>query len=265
VNPEAASGSAGAERRQEFGVLYFCDDNPLYRRMADISIRSLRRFHPDWPVRVERVPSPAVPAWKKLYRILSFWKRQRRRERAGQDRRVIARKAEVMLSSPFRVTLYLDADTVVMRPLTRLQARAFSEDVVVTPLPWKRYRRVAPWQPESWPYLMAGVVFYGERFRAAYRETLDRLDVPVEQLRTQEQFVLSLVCEMKARELQIGEEPLLQVDALNLAEHLGTDTFPRVGPCIDLNYAGLSDFHVFHYNTQKPQYLEQIGDVWGYG
>ena len=248
---------------REFGVLYFCDDNPAFQRMAAMSVESLRRFHPDWPVELVRVPSTRIPLWKKTYRLASFWKRQRRHARAGQDKRIIANKAEIMLATPFRLTLYLDVDTIVMRPLDRLLELARSSDVVVTRLPWKRYRRVADWQPESWPFVMAGVMFHSRRFNALYRGYIERFGSRIIELPTSDQIVVSLACHMEADNLKISYEPDLQIDVLNLAQHLGTDEYPRVGEYIDLRHGGLRRFHIFHYNEYKPQYMQQIRDVWG--
>ena len=252
----SASGS-------DFGVLYLADDNPAYRRMLDISIQSLRRFHPDWPVHVVDVPSPPVGMARRTYRLISFWKAAKRRARAGQDVRVIADKMDAMLGSPYQQTLYLDVDTVVMRPLDGLRHRASRGDVLATPLPWKTYARLEPWQPESWPYMMAGVLFFGERFKHVYSGYRGRCDGPLSSLPTQDQFVFSLACHNERGSLTITEAPSLQVDVLNVDQHLGVAVKRDRNGCIDIRETGLKGFHVFHYNDQKPEYMKQIEAVWG--
>lgn len=247
----------------DFGVLYLVDDNPAYRRMLDVSIQSLKRFHPDWPIHVVEVPSPPVGIARHIYRKFSFWKMAKRRARAGQDVRVIGDKIATMLGSPFQSTLYLDVDTVVMRPLTEMHARASQSDVLVTPLPWKHYSRVEAWQPASWPYMMAGVIFFGERFKNIYRQYQLRLNHSLSRLPTQDQFVFSLACHNERGRMTVAEAPRFQVDVLNVDHHLGNTVKRNRDGCIDIREERLQEFHVFHYNDHKPSYLKQIEAVWG--
>ena len=258
---DMTTSSQGNALQSRFGILYFCDDNPHYRRMLAYSMASLRRFHPDWPVTVIDVPSPPVPLWKHLCRALSFWKWQKRRERAGQDVRVIARKARCMLDSPYETTLYLDVDTIVLRPLEAFRQQAETCDLVITPLPWKQYARRADWQPEHWPYVMAGVCFYNRRFLDVYQHYVDRFGSTIADLPSQEQFVLSLACHEAADQLRIRYDPMLQLDVLNLDHHLATSEYPRCGDAIDLSAESLQDFAVFHYNHHKDDYMAQIAQM----
>jgi hypothetical protein len=249
----------------DFGVLYAVDQNPAFRAMAEISLSSLRRYHPDWPVHVADLPSPRVSGLLQAYRRLSFWKAGKRRDRANQDVRVIASKTRAMLESPFRLTLFIDADTVVMRALHDMREAAESADVLATAMPWKRYARAATWQPESWPYVMSGVVFYNERFRERYRAYVERVGDDIVRMPTQDQFVFSLACACESTSLRIVAEPQLQVDVLNFTQHVGAGVSTGDPGIVDLRDPRLSGFRVFHYNEHKPQYLAAIRDVWGLG
>lgn len=246
------------KQNQEFGVLYFYDDNPVYKQMAEMSIATLEKWHPDWPVEVVQIPSLSTPLWKKIYRAGSFWKWQKRRNRAGQDIRIIAQKAEIMLNSPFEHTLYLDADTIVLRPLDDIRNMMANSDVVITPLPWKTYTRNASWQPESWPYMMAGVMGYNKTFIKTYAQYVTRFGDTISTLPSQEQYIVSLCCEMESSSLDIRKKKNLQIDVLNLKEHLGTDSYPRFGEAIDISFNNLQEFYIFHYNEYKNLYIEQI-------
>lgn len=248
---------------QAFGVLYLVDRNPLFRRMLQVSMESLRRVHPDWPVQVIETPSPPVGPLRALYRRATWWKRARREARAGQDVRVLAAKAEAWLQSPFEQTLFLDADTVVLRSLEALRARAQSADVLACPLPWKQYQALEPWQPASFPYLMSGAVFYNRRFADAYRGVLRRIRTPVAALPTGDQFVFSLTVALAPPALRVQLEPSLQLDVINMRQHAGGEALPLVAGDLDLRWPGLERFHVFHYNDRKPQYLDRIRTVWG--
>ncbi len=252
------------DNNRDFGVLYFVDNNPLFRQMMAASIQSLRRFHPDWPIKVIECPPFRISLWKKAYRTLSFWRNKKRLDRGNWDVRVIAAKADAMLNSPFRHTLYLDSDTIIMRSLDTLREKAMQADVLVTPLPWKRYKRSEGWQPKTFPYLMAGLNFYNHRFVTVYREYVSRFDRATVKLPTMDQFIFSLACEMESSRLNIIHEPTMQIDVINAAEHLGTHWYPRRGECMDLEWDGLSRFHIFHYNEFKHQYMRQIKEVWGW-
>jgi hypothetical protein len=252
------------EKEKDFGVLYFVDENPRFRQMMSMSIQSLRRFHPDWPIKIIECPSYPVPPWKKLYRALSFWKWEKRDDRAGQDIRIVVDKAAGMIDTPFKCTLYLDVDTIVLKGLDGLREKAMMSDVLVTPLPWKAFKRIDPSQPERWPYMMAGIAFYSSRFVKVYRSYVDRLLPVADSLPAGDQFIFSLACEQEKSVLDIVTEPTLQLDVLNLAQELGTDSYPQINGLLDLKWEGLSRFHIFHYNEFKPQYMKQIKEVWGY-
>lgn len=253
-----------AKQSNDFGVLYFVDENPEFNKMLKMSIQSLKRFHPDWPIHIVKCTSYAVPTWKKAYRFISFWKRKKRFDRAGQDIRVYKDKLEAWMKTPFNKTLFLDVDTIVMRPLHKMKKQADNVDVMLTPLNWKKYQGIEIWHPKTFPYLMSGVVFYNSTFLNIYKKYADRMATSIYKLPTGDQYVFSMACELEASEIEIMHEPSLQVDVINIVQHLGTDEFPRLGECLDLTWEGLSRFHVFHYNEYKPQYMQQIKDVWGY-
>lgn len=245
-----------------FGVLYAVDGNPHFRRMQAVSEASLRRLHPDWPVEVVELPPPPVSALRRVYRGLSFWKAEKRRARAGQDMRSVEAKALAWARSPFTHTLFLDADTVVRRPLDALRARAMQSDVLATGLPWKQYKGLHAWQPETFPYVMSGVVFFNRRFLEAYEVVRQRIG-SLRGLPTGDQFVFSLTLALQAQALRVTLAPELQLDVLNAAHHVQPEVPPRRDGLLDLAWPGLERFHVFHYNDCKLEYLEAIARTWG--
>ena len=249
---------------KHFGVLYFLDKNPTFRSMLKISIQSLKRFHPDWPVEVMESPTFTIPLWKKIYRAASFWKWQERRARANQDWRVIFAKSTGMIDTPFENTLYLDVDTVLVKPFDDLIERAMECDVMSTPLGWKNYNGFDEWQPKTYPMVMAGVVFYNKKFTEVYRDYIKKLSVGVGKYFAGDQYMFSMACYMEEKNLNICYEPSLQIDAMNIAEHLGSQNYPKKYGVLDLTYEGLQKFYIFHYNgPHKKEYLSQIKDIWG--
>jgi hypothetical protein len=252
---------SGTDKR--FGVLYFHDSNPEFARMGRMSIRSLQRFHPHWPIRIVKCHTPRKSLPRVCYRAISFWRKQARLDRANQDVRVISEKARVMLSSPFDTTLYLDVDTVIIRPLDNLLEQACNCDVLITPLSWLHYHRFEDGQPETWPELMAGVIFYSRRFREIYKPYVEKYAAKIPKLPTQEQIILSLTCHQEASRLEVVKDPTLQFDVLNAHRHFAQPDYPRTGECVDISNPELQRFHIFHYNDKKPQYMKQIQEVWG--
>jgi hypothetical protein len=249
MTPPAPSG---------FGVLYFLDDNPRFREMQQISAASLRRFHPDWPVHVVTQSSAPVSPLRALYRRLSFWKRAERTRRAHQDHRTVCAKTAVYAQSPFAQTLYIDADTVVLRPLDDLRQQIATCDVIAAPSPGKHYQALAPWQPAEFPLLNAGVFLYSRRFVDVFegyvartRHTLGR--------RHDDQFVFSLTCALERAALRIQRDPELQLDTMNLDAALGRSDYPRDGDTVDLAWEGLRRFRILHYNgAHKDAYLRKL-------
>ncbi len=249
--------------RDPFGVIYVVDDNPAYLTMMRMSIESLRRFHPDWPIEVLKFPSPRISPLRRLFRFGTFWRREKRRQRAGQDARMFYIKLFSWFDSPFDSTFFLDVDTIVRKPLDTYRADGERHDLLLCSLPWKYYEPIALGQPERIPYQMVGVVFYNRRFLKVYRRYALTLAERLRDHPMPDQFLVSLICQSERKSLSIRQEPHLQMDVLNAAHHFGTGAYQQVGRCVDLNYSGLNPFHVFHYNEMKPEYMAQIRRTWG--
>ena len=150
-----------------------------------------------------------------------------------------------------------------MRPLDDLRRRAQEADVLVTPMPWKSYAGVEEWQPRSFPYLNSGIVFFSRGFVEKYRPYVERLASRIESLPTFDQYIFSLACHLESESLKIILEPSLQIDVINLDQHLDGAEYPLAGGVLDQAYERLREFHVFHYNEDKDRYLREIGRKWG--
>lgn len=250
----------------DFGVVYYTDENPHYQRMLGASIASLKRFHPEWPIKVFTIPTPKSSLLRNMYRSLTPWKNVKRRQRCGQDMRTIARKTDIVLSSPFKNTLYLDVDTIVMNSLDSIKEWIEQYDLIITSLPWKSYQRTSEWQPETWPYVMAGVFAYNERFRNLYEKMVTRFggSAGIAKLYNTDQYVLSLLCNLHKDDLRIKYWPDLQIDVVNIPQHLRGEEFRTIDGHCDIRSASLRRFHIFHYNDFKPAYMKQIREFWGY-
>jgi len=251
---------------EEFGVVYYTDGNPHFQKMLDASVASLRRFHAGWPVKVFTVPTPKLSLLRKVYRMLTPGKNVKRRERCGQDTRTIARKADIVLETPFTHTLYLDVDTIIMQSLDQIRQWVSHYDLIITPLPWAEYKRVAEWQPDTWPRVMAGVFAYNERFRLAYERMVVKFggSEGIARIYNTDQYVLSLLCRLSKDELMIKYWPDFQIDTVCIDKHLGTSDYPKIDGKIDIRSPLLKRFRIFHYNEYKTAYMQQIRTYWGY-
>ena len=84
------------------------------------------------------------------------------------------------------------------------------------------------------------------------------VSLPVAALPTQDQYVVSLVCRAARYVLDVVTDPSLQIDVLNAARHLGVTELPTRAGLLDPAAESVASFHVFHYNEQKPDYLERV-------
>ncbi|HTW94236.1 MAG TPA: hypothetical protein VMD30_05560 [Tepidisphaeraceae bacterium] len=121
------------------GILYIvwgdkCE--PLLQR----SIDSLKKFHPDLPIHIERRPVPPDPM------------------------RGLELKTAMGQLTPFDTTLYLDADTIVMGDLSFAFAKAeeFGLACCICECPWTR--RYDPAQADNIEY-NTGVLFFSPASR----------------------------------------------------------------------------------------------------
>lgn len=245
--------------KNEFGVLYFHDENPKYKEMCEMSIASLKRFHPEWSITVVTTKTPATPLWKKVYRALTPWKSHLRYNRANQDTRSIAYKAEVMLNSPYENTLYIDVDTIILKPLDEYKNAILENDVVVCPLPWLVYHKFSEKQPNEWPGVMAGVFLYNRKFIKLYKSIIEEYKDILHIIPTNEQCTASLACYIYSDKLKIAYDKNLQIDVIDAHHHLGDDRYHVSNGVFDIeDIIAKNQYAIFHYNEFKPQYMKVI-------
>jgi hypothetical protein len=241
--------------KKSFGVLYFYDENPKYHEMAELSIHSLQKFHPDLAVEVIRKCSFPVPFWKKIYRFVTPWKNHLRFNRAGQDPRVFVEKAKVLCTSPYSHTLFLDVDTVLRKSLTPVIAEALFYDFTVCAIPWLKYHGIDHSMPDEWPAVNVGVMIYSEKFARKYQFYINKYKDKLADIDMVDQYFASLICFLHADVLKINYMPHLQIDVIDAHHHLNSEDYHVTRGVFDPDLQIASNFFVFHYNEYKPQYL----------
>src|ERR1700761_610428 len=105
-------------------VLYTCNDAPHYRQMMELSIRSWKRFHPDWKVEVFPLQSSNTVidtvTWHLGSRAGDLTKAAIAplRKNAPEGRiKAFNEKVDAFRSVKGSCVLFLDCDTFVNRPL----------------------------------------------------------------------------------------------------------------------------------------------------
>ncbi len=136
----------------ERGVVYtiWGNDNK-YERALERSRRSLAAFHPELPVEVFRISSTSDPSWG------------------------LAEKSHMFAKSPFRETLYLDIDTVVLGKLDFgfEKARNFGLACCINECPWA-WRYTGLRDNRGAIEYNTGVLFFTDRARPIF-ETWEQL------------------------------------------------------------------------------------------
>lgn len=150
-----------------------------------------------------------------------------------------------------------------MRPLDEIRALIAQNDVVIMPLEWKYYEPEDAAHPPAIPYLMVGAIGYNRRFLDIYNAYLEDLKPLLPRIAMPDQYLVSLLCLRESERLRIYHHHTLQLDVINMEQELGDDGLRLREGWLDLNWDRLRDFHVFHYNEYKPQYMRQIRETWG--
>jgi hypothetical protein len=247
--------------KEKFGVLYFYDENPRYHQMCQLSIQSLKQFHPDWPIEVVRTKSFKIQWWRKIYRMLTPWKKDLRYNRAGQDPRMFIEKAKALCSSPFEKTFFLDVDTIITKPMNDFKDLAESNDYIVCAIPWLKYYGLDDTMPKEFPAVNVGVMFYSEKFSEKYNYYITKYKDLLSQIAMVDQYFASLICYIHSDELRISTVPNLQIDVVDAHYHLDDDNYHWKNGLLDVCDKRIRDFHVFHYNEYKPQYTQIFNDL----
>lgn len=244
--------------KKKFGVYYLYDQNPYYHEMCLVSIASLKKIHPDWEIEVMRTKSFSIQWWRKIYRFLTPWKNHLRRNRAGQDTRMFVEKAKLLTKSPFETTLFLDVDTIIRKPLDHFKELSATTDLIICPIPWLKYEGIDETMPKQWPAVNVGVMFFSEKFSRLYEKYIQQYHDQLHRIDMVDQYFASLICHLHRDELNIQYAPHLQIDVVDAHHHLNDEKYHVKHGLLDMNDSKVLDFHIFHYNEYKRQYIDLI-------
>ena len=243
----------------DVGVLYCVNSARNYRLMLDLSIRSLKRFHPGWPVKVVELQTgtdiydliwwfaggQAVHiARKVLGRLVSH------EDPIGARVRAMADKIEPFARPPFAKTLYLDCDTFILRPLSGLMDIMDGQvDIIVNESDASIfYEPVAGYTDRQVPRVNSGVAVLSPRFGRLFRPYVEACPIPLSHLLEPDQYLLNY-CLADCEELRTSYVPDLQLDnSFRGRQRSGVETAEDV---LELVCAGEVDACVFHYIARK--------------
>ena len=178
-------------------VVYAVNDAPHYRKMMDLSIRSWKRFHPEWSLEVITLPSANTVLDSTRWRLGSTAQgiaELALQTLAGKKAKAVrnttfAEKLDVFLKLNYDRTLFLDCDTYVMRPLDDLAASLDNGyDVVVQKNEGLTYEPQKQLGTSSFPVINSGVFFASPIFSKTMIEYAAKCTTSLSELWESDQY-----------------------------------------------------------------------------
>ena len=227
-------------------VLYACNDASHYRQMMELSIRSWKRFHPDWKVEIFPLQTPNTfidtITWHLGSRAADLTKTITAPIRNNQPEgriKAFNEKVDAIRSVKEPCVLFLDCDTFITRSLTNMIERFQGFDVLVQDAH-------SIFQPEPgfgdapFPRISAGAFLMSAAFAEVYTDYARRY--PIENLYGADEYIFSY-CLHHSTNLRIRAVSDLQV-------------INRVGVKSVVEY--LDQAHVVHYAFHKRRMYNQL-------
>ena len=176
-------------------VLYACNDASHYRKMMELSIRSWKRFHPDWKVEIFplRTPNTFIDTitWYLGSRAAGLAKAIaapiRKNEPEGRIK-AFNEKVDAIRSAKEPCVLFLDCDTFVTRPLTSMIERFQGFDVL-TQDAHSIFEPLHGFGDAPFPRISAGAFLMSSTFAEVYNDYARRY--PIESLYGADEYIFS--------------------------------------------------------------------------
>ncbi len=225
-------------------VLYTCNDAPHYRQMMELSIRSWKRFHPDWKTEIFQLQSANTlvdtVTWHLGSRAGAITKSLMARKDSWDGRvNSFNEKVDAFRSVKDSCVLFLDCDTFVNRPLDSLVERFQGVDVLAQ----NAYETFPPkpgFGDASFPRINAGAFMMSATFARVFAEYASTY--PIENLYGADEYLFSYCLHHsdKVKVRFIGD--------LQATNNVGARSVDK--------YVG--EAHVFHYIYHKRRMYTQL-------
>jgi hypothetical protein len=242
------------------GISYCINNSRPYRQMLDVSVRSLERVHRgvnreisqlhaggDWLDSIRWHCGSTLEHWVRKLTVGDDYAKKARHK-------AMAEKIRLFSNPPFEHTLFIDCDTIVLRPLTAVfDALAAGADVVVQA--WKPedyYGTCPPFTTEPFRRYNSGVVGFSQAFAKDYAAIVQSCTLDIAGLHDQDQYVFSQLLHQIDKS-RVVELPHLQIandaDACRELGAVSIADAARIACTGDIPYS------VFHYIMKKKQSL----------
>ena len=243
---------------QKVYIVYAVNDAPHYRSMMDLSIRSWKRFHPDWQLEVITLPSTNTvldtTRWHFGSRVEAMVGRALRAVSGQVANRntAFAEKMEVFMKLKYERTLFMDCDTYVLRPLDDLAALIDAGSDVVAQ---RAGREVYHFGEHQFSKINSGVFFGSIRLFQTMMAYVHQCPISLTDHAESDQYFFSY-CLHVAPELKISYVDNLQVPNSILPPKLfGADQVYEAVKKIADNPVRPG---VFHYIFQKRKFFDAL-------
>jgi hypothetical protein len=232
------------------GIVWAVDGDEAQREWFRLSHATARRHCPSLPRLVFRSGSP-----------LGLGSEEQPVDRQDSGFHL---KREAFCRTPFRKTIFLDNDTLVLRDLSRFPG----ETRYVAALPYPDFFQAEDFSvtpdgaalPRTWRNVNSGVVVYDRSFVDHYRTTFTHVATRRQVDGDQWGFSLALATAPTGwtprLDLQVTATPHA-LDYLGSLRGLG-DPEPRLG---DIPYALLASVGVIHFTHEKGSYLNLLRET----
>ena len=244
------------------GIAYCVNDSRPYRRMLDTSIQSFKRFNESWPIEVVKLSAGTDLFGTIRWHLGSRAEAMTRRwigDRSGREARknAIAEKIRLFSDPPFEKTLFVDCDTIILRPLAGLFETIRTDvDVVVQQwMPGEFYSPAPPFTTQRFRRFNSGFVYFTRAFSERCRDCVRGCEVDIVNLHDQDQYVFSRVLEL-IEPARVFEHTTLQLT--NRPSELNSLGFGGQATALKKIVVDRSDYFFYHYVYKKKASLANI-------
>ena len=243
-----------APAKPRIGALYTVNAAKHYVDMLELSKQSLLKFHPDLPVKVVTLSAP-TDIYERIRWFAGTRVERKLRKLFGSKGQAmesrnacLAERLAVLADPPFERTLFIDNDTVVVRPMDDLFDLAQNCDVVVqTPKSGRKYPPIGEHYPKEMPISNAGVYLFSKAFGQALAKAAADCPLDVTGLPDGDQFLFNQIVhgdsDLRVEfrdDLQEANSPITDRPALTSPEDAIAD-----------RDAGRKQTRVLHYTLRK--------------
>lgn len=228
---------------QEFGLLWFVDESETQRRRFYISLASAKRWNPSLNATV-------------IYKGLPLNSGINEIKFDGSGERFLA-KFQAWLRTPYERTLFLDNDTIVMKPLDGFLWQG--DEVVAMPYPNMLSSSMLPREAKplaltEWRNVNSGVISFPRSFLPLCQKVFDQYHAYVNLVPGKDQYFISYILQQYPEllkpsfDIQVTTTPFA-VDYLKALKGVRDNAMLGIVPlCL------IFDAHVFHYTHNKELY-----------